>query len=541
MSLTGTPGAAAGTGRQPRSAPGRSLLADLVWLRSFTAGDQPYLEDARSARELTYTALRRAAWRWRGVLADLGVDAGGTVGLAVTGPVDFATVYLATIAAGRVAAPLDPGAPDPELRATCDRVGPVLVVADRPAPVAAPCEWLALPAGSFELGEPEAGYRTRTGPRIPLPVGSRRPPESCPGGGLVLATSGTTGAPKVIRLSEAQLLYTAGSVAAHHRLSTVDRGLNPLPLFHINAEVVGLLSTLVAGATLVVDDRFHRRGFWDLVCRRKITWINAVPAVVSRLTPLDPGETVPAGVRFVRSASAPLPPSTLARFEEATGLPVVESYGMTEAGSQITANPLPGPRKPGSVGLPVGVELRVVAAAGDAVGTPAGRPVGRVEIRGAGVISAYGSPGHEHRVDPDGWLDTGDLGYLDGDGYLHLVGRMDDVINRGGEKVHPREVEEVVLSAHPRVAAAAVVGHDHHELGRVPVAYLVLHGVAGAQDGGVAAEIVERVQAHCVRFLSRPKRPVAFHVVHQLPAGATGKVRRAMIDPDSTIYSLLAG
>jgi oxalate---CoA ligase len=514
---------------------GTSLLSDLVWLRSFTAGGQAFVEDARSDRVLTYAGLRRAADRWRGVLTDLGVEVGGTVGLAISSPVDFASVYVATIAAGRMAAPLDPNAPDPELRTTCDRVQPVLVVADRPAPPDVSCEWLALPTGSFELDD--GNNAGRPVPSAPLPTGLLRERGPVPFGGLVLSTSGTTGAPKVIKLTESQLLHTAGSIAAHHRLSTVDRGLNSLPLFHVNAEVVGLLSTLVAGATLVLDDRFHRTGFWDLVCRRGVTWINAVPAVISRLTPLEPGEGVPSGVRFVRSASAPLPPATLARFEENTGLPVVESYGMTEAGSQITANPLSGPRKPGSVGLPVGLELRVVAtaeSAGDGL-------AGRVEIRGAGVVSGCVSPGLEHRVDPHGWFDTGDLGYLDGDGYLFLVGRVDDVINRGGEKIHPREVEEVLLSADPRVRAAAVVGHDHHELGHVPVAYLVLDGVARTEDDGLAAGIVERVQTHCVQFLARPKRPVAFHVVNRLPAGATGKIRRTMIDPETTIYSLLAG
>ncbi|HUA96611.1 MAG TPA: AMP-binding protein [Acidimicrobiales bacterium] len=529
MSVTSPTGPIAGAGHAPGS--GTSLLADLVWLRSFTAGEQPFAEEARSDRVLTYAGLRRAAVRWRGVLTDLGVEVGGTVGLAISSPVDFASVYIATIAAGRVAAPLDPNAPDPELRTTCDRVLPALVVADRPAPPDVSCEWLALPTGSFELDDGNGAGRPS--PWAPLPTGLFRERGPVPLGGLVLSTSGTTGAPKVIRLSEGQLLHTAGSVAAHHRLSTVDRGLNSLPLFHVNAEVVGLLSTLVAGATLVLDDRFHRTGFWDLARRRGVTWINAVPAVISRLTPLEPGETVPSGVRFVRSASAPLPPATLARFEEATGLPVVESYGMTEAGSQITANPLGGPRKPGSVGLPVGLELRVVAGEGLA---------GRVEIRGAGVVSGCGSTGLEHRVEPDGgWLDTGDLGYLDADGYLYLVGRVDDVINRGGEKIHPREVEEVLLSADPRVTAAAVVGHDRHELGQVPVAYLVLDGVVHAEDGGLAAGIVERVQTHCVQFLARPKRPVAFHVVNRLPAGATGKIRRTMIDPQSTIYSLLAG
>ncbi len=123
---------------------------------------------------------------------------------------------------------------------------------------------------------------------------------------------------------------------------------------------MGLLSALVAGSCLVLDDRFHRTGFWELMGQRRVTWINAVPAIISRLAELRPGENVPAGIRFVRSASAPLPVATADRFEAATGLPIIETYGMTEAASQITAHPLSVPRRAGSVGLPVGVELRVV-------------------------------------------------------------------------------------------------------------------------------------------------------------------------------------
>ena len=535
MTLTARPGRAAGQATSPFT--GR--LAELIWSRSLTRADHPYLEHARTGRSLSFAELRRASDRWAVLLEDLAVGVGQAVGIAVSDPVDFATVFLSTIAAGRLVAPLDPWATDRELVATCARVRPALVIADRPPPPDPPFDWLTLPTGSFELPEPEWAWSFRPSP----PSLSRRAASDGPGrrGGLVLTTSGTTGTPKLIGLSEVQLLHTAGCIASHHQLSAIDRGFNPLPLFHINAEVVGLLATLVAGATLVADDRFHRRGFWELMEERRVTWINAVPVIVSRLVPLSGSEAVPSRLRYLRSASAPLPAATLARFEQETGLPVLETYGMTEAGSQITANPLGGPRRPGSVGLPVGVELRVVRGAPDEAGsshrvTPG--LVGRVEIRGPGVITAYAGAGYEDRIDTDGWLDTGDLGRLDESGYLYLVGRSDDVINRGGEKIFPREVEEVVLTE-PDVVAATVVGWDHHELGRVPVAYLVVHGVRGAGDRDRAVEIVGRVHQRCVHALSRSKWPVAFHVVSQLPTGATGKVRRNMIDPAMTIYSLL--
>ncbi len=161
-----------------------------------------------------------------------------------------------------------------------------------------------------------------------------------------------------------------------------------------------------------------------------------------------------------------------------------------------------------------------------------------MEIRGPGVIGAYAGNGYEDRVDADGWLDTGDLGYLDEDGYLFLVGRADDVINRGGEKIFPREVEETIL-ADPDVRAAVVVGWDHQVFGRVPVAFLVAEGVAGDDDRSRAEAIVDRLHGRCARDLSRPKRPVAFHVVQQLPAGTNGKIRRSMVARQEAIYSLL--
>ncbi len=185
-------------------------------------------------------------------------------------------------------------------------------------------------------------------------------------GGIFLCTSGTTGTPKGILLREDQLSHVAAAVASHHQLTPADRGYCCLPLFHVNAEVVGLLATLAARACLVLDRQFSRRRFWALIAAQRITWINAVPAIITALA-MDPPAAPPLAtrpprrVRFIRSASAPLLPSALRRFEEAFGIPVIETYGMTEAASMITANPLDGPRKAGSAGRPAGTEVRVVA------------------------------------------------------------------------------------------------------------------------------------------------------------------------------------
>ncbi len=493
-------------------------VAELVWFRAVTSAQHVYLQSADGRRSITYGELCGEVARWSGLLADLGAGPGDTVGLALSDPVELAVAFVAAVAAGRTVAPLDPAATDGELAAACGRTAPRVVVSDRRAPDDGRAWWVVMTPEERNVG----GARSSAGP----------PPWSGEGG-VVLSTSGTTGAPKVIGLDEAQLLGTASSVAAHFELSPGDRGFNALPLFHINAEVVGVLATLVSGGTIVLDDRFHRRGFWDVMARHRITWINGVPAILARLAVLEEDERVPAGIRFARSASAPLPVPVLERFEQATGIPVVETYGMTEAASQITANPL-GRRLPGSVGLPVGTDVRVVSGPG-AAAVPGS--VGRVEIRGPSVIRAYLSPGYEDRVDADGWLETGDVGYVDDAGYLFLVGRADDVINRGGEKIYPREVEDA-LCGEPGVRSAAVVGRDDEVLGSVPVAYLVVDSVSNEEDGPLAALVVERVHERCTRVLSRSKRPVAYHVVARIPQGATGKVRRSALAEANVIFSM---
>lgn len=285
-----------------------------------------------------------------------------------------------------------------------------------------------------------------------------------------------------------------------------------------------MLASLVGGYRLVVDRRFSASGFWEVAEREAVTWVNLVPAIIAILAerPPPPAE-VTRRVVFARSASAPLPVPTLERFERVTGIPVVETYGMTEAASQITANPRPpGERRPGSVGRPVGLELRVVDR--DRLPVPAG-DIGEVEIRGDNVVEVYWEPAgsaasqRPARAD-DGWLPTGDLGRADTDGYLYLVGRADDVINRGGEKVYPREVEEVLVSDE-RVSAAAVVGRPHPSLGEEPVAFVLARPDPPVDPDELSAALGRR----CEERLSRFRRPAQIVIASSLPQGTNGKIR----------------
>ncbi|MGC2169723.1 MAG: AMP-binding protein [Acidimicrobiales bacterium] len=475
------------------------LLA-LVRSRSHERGDAPYLLDARSARVVSYEQISERVDQHRRTLRSWGLASGERVGLVIADPLTFAEWYLAVISLGAWAAPLDPTpAAVASSSARASALGVRFVVSDRPRPVGNATNWIEMNSPMLLHGD---------GPDEEHP---RR-------GGLLLSASGTTGAPKVMALGVEQLLATAKLIATHHRFAVADRGFNPLPLWHVNAEVVGLLATLVAGSSLVLDERFHRTGFWKLVNELDVTWINAVPAIISRLASVDEGETATARIRFIRSASAPLAPSLFERFEAEVGVPIVQSYGMTEAASQICVSPIDEVRKAGSVGRPAGVEVRVLADESE---------VGPIEIRGPTVITRYESPGYEDRFDADGWLRTGDLGYFDDDGYLFIMGRDDDVINRGGEKIYPLEIEEILATV-DGVVRVAVVARDDEVFGHVPVAFVQPRAEL-LTSAGELASLAGRVREKAGELLSPARRPTSVSVVETLPTHATGKIQNASL------------
>lgn len=464
-------------------------------LRTRSCSDRLAIIEGATGEGVTWWEVADQTERWR----NSGLT--GPVGLALSDPVAMASNFVAAIGAGVAVAPLDPSAPGPEMDARMAALGlHTLIVGPGRSSAAAVDTWNA---GRHELRHRQG----RGGRSMPLPD---EPAQVA----ALMASSGTTGRPKIIPLTENQLLSTAAGVAQELGLDASERGYSPLPLFHINGLVVGVLSALVAGSTIVVDHHFSRSSFWSTVERVGATWVNLVPAILSILATGDAPASSRHTVRLARSASAPLPASVRERFESVTGIPVIETYGMTEAASQITANPV-GAARPGSVGRPVGVELRTQ---GD-----------RIQIRGERVTSVYWSTeggrwNSRRALDADGWLDTGDLGRIDDEGFVYLVGRDGDVINRGGEKIQPREVEEVILSDR-RVAAAVVVGRPHPVVGEEPVAY-VLPAPGVGEPAETLAEDLGRL---CHSALSRFKRPAEVIVAESLPAGPTGKVKRSQV------------
>ena len=323
------------------------------WIDSAAAlwDEAPYLEDAGGGGTLTFAGLQRASRAWARTLDRAGIPPGARVALRLPDPVEYACALVAIIGAGRVVVPLDPDAPMTSLTTGLKVAQPEAIVAYGPHPGLS----VLPPPPPDEENLPAGPSSVSPGPVSPGAVSAGT---MSPAGGIFLSTSGTSGTPKGVLLHDSQLSHVAMCVAVHHRLTPADRGYCCLPLFHVNAKVVGLLATLAARACLVLDRKFSRRGFWPMIEKQEITWINAVPAIISILsldtaTPDTAGAApTPRGVRFVRSASAPLPPAALHRFEQAFGIPIVETYGMTEAASMITANPLTGLRKPGSAGRP---------------------------------------------------------------------------------------------------------------------------------------------------------------------------------------------
>ena len=332
---------------------------------------------------------------------------------------------------------------------------------------------------------------------------------------LILHTSGTTSRPKRVPLSHANLLTSARNIAATYQLTPEDVSLCVMPLFHVHGLVASTLATLFAGGTVVVPPKFNPLSFWPTVRDYRATWYSAVPTIHQVL--LSRAKTRPAGaeqLRFIRSCSAALSPQTMAELEERFGVPLLEAYGMTEAAHQMASNPLPpGARKAGSVGRGTAVEIAILNERGDEM--PPGA-TGEVSIKGANVFGGYeGNSEANAESFSHGWFRTGDQGHLDSQGYLTLVGRIKELINRGGEKISPREIDDT-LATHPAVAEAVCFGIPDRVYGEQVAAAVVLDGEASEKD----------LIAHCRSSLSDFKCPTTIYIVESIPRTATGKIQR---------------
>jgi sulfoacetate-CoA ligase len=335
---------------------------------------------------------------------------------------------------------------------------------------------------------------------------------------LLMYTSGTTGVPKGVMLTHANLAANAHAIGAEHRLGPADRVSAVLPLYHINAFAVTMLAPLAHGGSLAMPPRFSAARFWDLAIGCECTWLNVVPTMVSYLLEgAAPPREALARIRFCRSASAPLAPELLRGFERKFGIGVIETMGLTETVAPAFSNPYePEQRKLGSVGRPSGCEARIVDAHGREL---ADGTAGEIAIRGPQVTPGYykDPAATAAAFFPGGWLRSGDLGIRDADGFFFVTGRIKELIIKGGENIAPREIDEVLLR-HPAVLDAAAVGIPDRHYGQEVAACVILRP-------GEAISAAE-LRAFCIERLGRFKAPKAITIVEELPRGPSGKVQR---------------
>jgi acyl-CoA synthetase (AMP-forming)/AMP-acid ligase II/thioesterase domain-containing protein/aryl carrier-like protein len=465
------------------------------------------------SRPLGYRDLFDLVAGVAGELRGFGVTRTDRVALVLANGPEAATAFLA-VGSAAICAPLNPAYREAELEFYLGDLEPKALIlgpgTDSPAvDVASRLRIEVLPLQSDRR---EAG-RFSLGAATP----DTEPPAQPEDVALVLHTSGTTSRPKLVPLTHANLCASAAGVASALGLRPEDRCLNVMPLFHIHGIVAGVLASLRAGASVICTPGFHAPSFLGWLERLEPTWYTAVPTMHQAVLARTGGRRPRSRLRFVRSSSAPLPRRVARQLEAVLGVPAIEAYGMTEAAHQIASNPLPpGERRPGSVGRPTGPEIAIVDASGSPVAATA---IGEVAIRGPSVFSGYEhNPEANALAFADGWFRTGDEGYLDGDGYLFLRGRLKEIINRGGEKVSPAEVEEALLG-HRAVSQAVVFAVRDPRLGEEVGAAIVLRD-------DVPAPAKHELQGFVGERLADFKVPRVVTFVSEIPKGATGKVQR---------------
>jgi acyl-CoA synthetase (AMP-forming)/AMP-acid ligase II len=488
----------------------------LLELIQVPPGDRTAVLLPESGIRVTYKTLVDQVVEMADALASLGIGRGDRVATVLPNGLPAIVSFIAAGVAG-TAAPLNPGYREDEFNFYLDDVGAkvLLVPADGAEAARKAAEAHSIPVYTLEMDD--KGY-VRIAGALSAKKASVPGPEDV---ALVLHTSGSTGRPKRVPIKQRNITASTRNIVAHYALNDKDVSLCVMPLFHVHGLVASTMSTLLSGGTVVVPGKFNVMSFWRTVRDSGATWYSAVPTIHSMLL-ARAGDERPAGaegLRFIRSCSAALPPEMMAKMEQVFGAPVLEAYGMTEASHQMASNPQPpSARKPGSVGPGTGLEIGIMNDAGDLLPTGA---VGEVVIKGPNVVEGYeNNPEANAKSYTNGWFRTGDQGILDAEGYLALTGRIKELINRGGEKIGPREIDEVLLG-HPCVAEAVAFGVPHATWGEEVAAAIVL------KENQTATEA--ELQAYCKERLADFKRPKKFYIIDAMPRTATGKIQRGAV------------
>jgi acyl-CoA synthetase (AMP-forming)/AMP-acid ligase II len=485
-------------------------LADLL---QTAPGNQTAVILPDAGIQITYDRLRDQVMTMADALKALGIGPGDRVATVLPDGLPAIVSFLAASIAG-TAAPLNPGYRQDEFSFYIeDTAAKILLCPPDDAANARKAAEGKVPVHSIEM-DAKGFVRIVDAPRNGGAVAPS--PENF---ALILHTSGSTGRPKRVPIRHRNLAASAANIVQHYRLSGDDVALCAMPLFHVHGLVASTISTFASGGTLVVPAKFNPLFFWRTVRVCRVTWYSAVPTI-HHLLLSRAGDERPQGaegLRFIRSCSAALPPEMMAKMEQVFGAPVLEAYGMTEASHQMCSNPQPpAARKAGSVGPGTGVKVSIMDGKGNHL--PQGER-GEVIIQGPNVVDGYeNNPQANAASFTQGWFRTGDQGYLDADGYLVLTGRIKELINRGGEKIAPREIDEVLL-AHPAIAEAIAFGVPHTTWGEEVAAAVVL------RQPQSEAEIL----GFCKERLADFKRPKKVYIVESIPRTATGKIRRGAV------------
>jgi oxalate---CoA ligase len=485
--------------------------ATLAQLLSGPEPSAPAIIVPSPAVVVSYKSLREQVEKLAAQFSGAGLKGGETVAIVLPNGLEFLVIFLALTRARLVAAPINPASKSAELHFFIAAGQARAVIAETGDSAAADAAAaLTLPVWHPQL-EP-SGIVTLA------QLSSSRGSVDTPSGddvALLMFTSGTTGRPKAVPLTHLNVLRSALDIASHYALTPVDRSLVVMPLFHGHGLIGAGLSTLASGGALIVPPRFSASTFWPLFREHRATWYTAVPTIHQVLLIRADSDGVPdRGPRFIRSCSAALAPAVLTNLEKRFGAPVLEAYGMTEASHQVASNPLPPlVRKPATVGFATGVEIGIIDETGRHL---AANVPGEVIVRGLSVMKGYrDNPEANAAAFIDGWFRTGDIGVLDTDGYLALTGRIKEMINRGGEKISPEDIEAVLLE-HPAVAEAAAFGVPDTKYGEEVCAAVVLKSAADA-DG---------LLAFCRPRLADFKIPKIIWITSALPKSTTGKIER---------------
>jgi acyl-CoA synthetase (AMP-forming)/AMP-acid ligase II len=487
--------------------------------------EKDFLFSEADGRSWTYSAFQSAVCRTAGLLASRGVSKGDVVSLMLPNSAEYIIAYFASWHLGAIAGPINSLLKNDEIEWAVNNSEAKLVIVCS--------EWLPKIPGKYrsatgghivfdDVDEATDGFQDMTGP---APIASDDE-------AIIIYTSGTTGKPKGCLLTHGNLIANAQQISEWMGFGPDDRLLTVMPLFHMNAVSVTTMTALYAGGSTVVAPKFSASRFWEIIEKYQITSFGSVATMLSMLLAKGCQGSAAGGqnersdnleasdrrqmhtsLRFAMCGSAPVPAEVLKNFEETFGVPVIEGYGLSESTCRSTFNPPNENRRPGSCGLPIGNEMRVVDDEGNEV--PYGT-LGEIVLRGPNIFKGY-FKNEEATAEAfrGGWFHTGDIGYRDSEGFFYIADRKSDMIIRGGENIYPREIDDL-LYTHPAVAHAAVIGVPDELYGEEVAAFVVL------KDGMTATS--EEITDFCKAHLADYKCPKTVHFVDDIPKGPTGKL-----------------